>query len=667
MKNFGEQFLHQKDSKLHTSQPVEHEKKRLEIKGEEISQKPVDKIGDWLEVIEKTHTSHTDDPRVLERIKNYYHKENVIKAEDVPESTFLLEQIIARNQGRGTIEITDESRKQKTNEIIFNQEKSLDKWVDYLSSPDATYPMWAKYWAFNSMLKMGKMEKSEDEETKVETLQFKKRAKDTVASFPALNPRALAMTISVIAAKAEQNSINKNERITPENVSKKLDDAKFKELLSTENFSKIYAQFLIEMPEYSTEGLKETRGQWKTYKQDSEPDELVQSLDGHPLEWCTANIDTARTQLQGGDFHVYYSINEKGEAVIPRVAIRMEGDKIAEVRGIAAGQNMDPYIGDVVKEKMTEFPDGEKYEKKSADMKHLTEIEEKNNRQEELSKDDLKFLYEKDSKIDGFGYEKDPRIEELINKRDVRSDLSLVTGFKKEEIAITKKEALGGDFKYYHFKLNLSNLKSAEGLKLPQSIGGNLGLNGLESAEGLSLPQFIGRDLELGRLISAEGLKLPQSIRGNLDLNDLKSAEGLKLPKSIGGHLYLGSLTSAKDLKLPDSISGVLYLGSLESAKDLNLLQHIDGGLNLNCLESAEGLNLPQHIGGSLNLDRLKSAEGLNLPQFIGGGLYLRGLKSVEDLNLPQFIGEGVYLRGIESTELKEFKSKYPQYKYKRK
>jgi len=440
MKNFGEQFLHQKDSKLHTSQPVEHEKRRLDIRGEETSQKPVDKIEDWLEVIKKTHTSHADDPRVLERIKNYYHRENVIKAEDVPESTFLLEQTIARNQGHGTIEITDEFRRQKTNEIISNQEKSLDKWVDYLSSPDATYPMWAKYWAFNSMLKMGKIEKMEDKETKVETMQFKKRTKDTVASFPTLNPRALAMTISAISAKAEQNSINKQEIITSENISKKLNEAEFKELINSENFSKIYAQFLIEMPEYSTEGLKETRGEWKTYKQGSAPDELVKSLDGHPLEWCTANIDTARTQLKGGDFHVYYSINEKGEAIIPRVAIRMESNNIAEVRGIAAGQNMDPYIGDVVKEKMTEFPDGEKYEKKNADMKRLTEIEEKNNRQEELSKDDLRFLYEIDSKIEGFGYEKDPRIQEIILTRKIEDDAPIVLEYQREEIAFGQEE-----------------------------------------------------------------------------------------------------------------------------------------------------------------------------------------------------------------------------------
>ena len=39
MENFGEQFLHKRDPKLHTSEAVEHEKERLEARDEETSQK----------------------------------------------------------------------------------------------------------------------------------------------------------------------------------------------------------------------------------------------------------------------------------------------------------------------------------------------------------------------------------------------------------------------------------------------------------------------------------------------------------------------------------------------------------------------------------------------------------------------------------------------------
>ncbi|KKN09843.1 hypothetical protein LCGC14_1042460 [marine sediment metagenome] len=87
--------------------------------------------------------------------------------------------------------------------------------------------------------------------------------------------------------------------------------------------------------------------------------------------------------------------------------------------------------------------------------------------------------------------------------------------------------------------LYLNGLQSAEGLTLPESIGGSLYLNGLQSAEGLTLPESIGGYLYLNGLQSAEGLTLPESIGGSLDLNGLQSAEGLTLPESIGGYLYL--------------------------------------------------------------------------------------------------------------------------------
>ena len=45
----GAQFLHQKDSKLHTSPPVESTQERLKARGEDTSQKPADKIDAYLE------------------------------------------------------------------------------------------------------------------------------------------------------------------------------------------------------------------------------------------------------------------------------------------------------------------------------------------------------------------------------------------------------------------------------------------------------------------------------------------------------------------------------------------------------------------------------------------------------------------------------------------
>lgn len=466
----GEQFLHQKNPKLHLSQPVEHEAYRQEMAGETVSPKPADKIAEWLEVIEHTHTEHQEDPRVAQRLKRYYHDRYVIKPENVPESAFLLEQRIARNDGHGTVEITDNFREQKTQQIIGKQEKSLDKWFDYLTSADADYPMWAKYWAFTSMLQMGALVKEEEGEgdQKKEFAHYNKRDTEkstTTASFPTLNPRALAMTISVMTSRIEQIHKPRGERDAIANISTKLDNPAFQQLLSTENFSKLYTQFLIEMPEYSIEGLRETSGEWVKYEKDSDPTTLVRSLDGYPLEWCTADFDVAQSQLQGGDFYVYYSINEAGEAKIPRLAIRMQGNKIGEnPRGIAPNQNLDPYIGDVLEKKLNEFPDKAEFQKKSADMKKLTQIEEKSNRKEELNSDNLRFLYEIDGKIQGFGYEDDPRIKELRATRDSKADAAIVLECRPEEIAWNQGEISENTKSYIGhlftniFQLNLEHI-----------------------------------------------------------------------------------------------------------------------------------------------------------------------------------------------------------------
>lgn len=461
---YGEAFIHKQDSDLQRSLPVELEQIRRARASHddeylvshetetafavsqpeaatpppatldrphhgldhEVHTKPAEKIEDWLAVLKRTHEGHRDDPRVLERIKTSYHKRYVIEETDIPEAAYQLEARIARNMGHGDIPITDEYRHEKAAQIIGAQQGSLDRWVDYLTSEDAIYPMWLKYWAFTSVTKMGKFEKqleTDDRGREHESARFARRTEDSVAPFPPLNPRALALTLGAIEVKAAQLGIPKAAREAPENTSSHLDDSAFQRLLATESFSKLYAQFLIELPAYSAVGLRETRGNWVRYDQGSDASPLVDSLEGHPLEWCTADLGTARGQLDEGDFYVYYSLDEAARATIPRVAIRMEDDEIAEVRGIAPGQELDPYISDVVAEKMAEFPDGELYAKRAADMKRLTEIDERVEGGGVLSRDDLRFLYEIDDYIIEFGDESDPRIQKLLDGRDFIADI----------------------------------------------------------------------------------------------------------------------------------------------------------------------------------------------------------------------------------------------------
>ena len=243
-------------------------------------------------------------------------------------------------------------------------------------------------------------------------------------------------------------------------------------------------------------------------------------------------------QLAGGDFYVYYSLDENEDAKVPRIAIRMDGkNKIGEIRGIADGQNMESEMMPILNKKLDEFPDKDNYLKSVHDMELLTLIDRKVSHNMELSVDEIRFLYEADRKIIGFGQREDPRINEIKQKRNKVKDYNLVFKYNKE---------FNGD-------LDLRDLTSVEGLDLTGvNIGGSLNLSGLTSTEGLKLPESIGGGLVLSGLTSAEGLDLTRvNIGGALDLSGLTSAEGLKLPKSIGGTLNLSGLTSAEGLMLP--------------------------------------------------------------------------------------------------------------------
>jgi len=658
MPNFGEQFLHQKDSKLHTSQPVEHEQTRRKRKGEKTSQKPADKLVDFMEVLKQTHLGHRDDPRVLDRIKDSYHKKHVIDEKDIPQSYYDNQARLAREQGHGDIEIEEEQREQLSEVIRSDQESTMDKWLDYFMNPNSdSYPMWAKYWAFTNMTKLSSYDK--------EKHAFGKRDKGTVAPFPDLNREALAYVIDAVIKKVGKENIPQ-EDTNPE----------FQKLLQGANFGKLYAWAIEKVTPAEQNELLNTEGEWIKYNKGSDYMPLVESLQGHGTGWCIASDSTAEHYLGMGDHYIYYSYDQDGNPTIPRSTIRMEDNKIAEIRGIAYEQNLDPYIGDVVDTKMDKFPDGEQYKKKAADMKRLTEVDNRFQASQELTKDDLRFIYEMDGKIEGFGYDDDPRIAVMLLGRNSKADLSLVTGLSEEQISVTQEEAMSDGIMFHYGDLNLFLVKSVvdkqDPLKLPETIHGNLDLSDLTYVDGFELPKTITGDISLRKLktifdlkfpetlgggidlhslTSIEGLELPDSVGGDLDLRGLSTAEGLELPSSIGGDLILVGLTSAEGLKFPDSVGGDIYLKKLHRAEGLELPSSIGGSLDLNNLTTAEGLKLPDSVGGDLGLGNLSTAEGLEFPDNMSGGLDLRSLNTVEGLNLPDSIGGDLDLSGLTSAE----------------
>ncbi len=291
--------------------------------------------------------------------------------------------------------------------------------MDYLGSVDATYPNWLKYFAFRSVTKLSEYDKEKKE--------FKKRSKGTTAPFPDINREALAYVLDAIEKS--------HKKETKDGAT----DEKWEKLLKTANFGKLYAHAIEKITPATQEDKENIQGGWVKYEQGSGAEPLYKSLQGHGTGWCTAGEGVAQAQLGTGDFHVFYTKNKKGENV-PRVAIRMENGEIAEVRGIDKDQNLEGVMTDVAKEKMKELPGAEKYEKKVGDMKQLTDIERKNKKGDELTKEELRFLYEMDGEIDGFGYQKDPRIEEIRSLRYVEKDLPIFFGCRIEQVAFNKDQ-----------------------------------------------------------------------------------------------------------------------------------------------------------------------------------------------------------------------------------
>ena len=505
------------------------------LKASNVSDKKRERLLKYFERLEELHNkvSKTKSVNGEKLLKNFYYDLYVIKPEDIPESYFQNQVRLARERGYGNIELTNEDKKRMTEEVIDDQKKSLDKWIEYFlyDEESKSYEMWEKFWVFQGLQNLGKYDK--------ETGKFSKRDKTTVYPFPPVEREYIFTTL----------------KLMEDFLKDKKSEEDIKQALSTGNFKLLYEyvikQSLLKGEHQSTS----TIGKWIKYEQGSDYNILRNSLQGYYTGWCTAAGENfAKDQLAGGDFYVYYSLDENGEAKVPRIAIRMDGkDKIGEIRGIADNQNMEPEMMSILEEKLKEFPDRDKYLKKENDMKLLTLIDKKVNDNIDLTLEELKFLYEIDGQIIGFGYRKDPRIEEIKRKRNERRDYSIIFNIKEEDVALSQEEwkKTPNKFKVLVGNLDLSHYNSLDNIVLPKYISGNLNLSSLSNANGIIFPQQVGGNLELSSLTSAEGVVLPIRVNGDLNLNRLTTANGLVLPQYIGGRLIAFNLRTIEGLKLP--------------------------------------------------------------------------------------------------------------------
>ena len=398
MDEAGIKFLDKLYQNLYMSDAVQHTKDNKDSR--------VDAIEKYLERLDRV-SSMADTESKKRHLLNLLYKKYVIKEEDIP-------------RGYPPELVAD---------IIADQKKSLSLWVDYLTDPATSYPLWAKYWAFQGMLKMGAFDEVKG--------KYMTRTKKTLVPFVPANPEIIAKSIEAIMKLVGGEKI---DEITELRLSK------------TDSFSKIYSVFEKKYKETIVDETKSNEGIWVKYNQGSEEEaiKLSKSLENKNTGWCTSGEGMAKAQLcgpyedapYGGDFYVYYTKDKDGKYTIPRIAIRLSGkDEIGEIRGIEEGQNLEDSMINILKEKLqsmdflSEWTLNHNLDKIKG-LKELSKIIKKHQNHEQLTNQEIIDLYFKKF---GFGWTQDPRVGKVLKERDIKEDYEHCSEENKKKIIKAKR------------------------------------------------------------------------------------------------------------------------------------------------------------------------------------------------------------------------------------
>lgn len=372
----------------------------------------------------------------------------VMDYEDIPDAYWKQQEQILRDNGQGR-ELSRGEKETLAEDLIEKQRESINTWSNYLGDKDCPYPLWFKVYAFDGVSKMGLINK--------ETKEFEKRDKSTVASFPTLNPEVLA--------KVYRN-INEFYGVDKEDwLAQHPDDEKLVSLVKSGNFPKLYAKELFETKTIikTPEKPEDIEGDWFTYQLGDE-DELSKAAEG--TGWCIADPNVAHNYLSYGNYYAgndnYWEEDEdnseednqnssKAKFIIFKLkapnssdgystngvaSIRLDPDgKVTEISGLNEGQAIEDSLIPTVKEKVLSLPGGKEFLQKFEDKQTLIKLDHKLQKGEDLTKEELSFLYELDRPIatlDTYNYQ-DPRIKELKEKYGI--EYVLEKGIDVNELA----------------------------------------------------------------------------------------------------------------------------------------------------------------------------------------------------------------------------------------
>ena len=363
----------------------------------------------------------------------------VMDYEDIPDAYWKQQEQILRDNGQGR-ELSRDEKEILAEDLIDKQRQSITSWTNYLGDKNCPYPLWFKVYAFDGISKMSNALNLDDAD-------YSRRDNTTALSFPKLNAEILAKVY---------RQINDFYGVDKENwLAQHSDDEKLVSLVKSANFPKLYAKELVDTKVIikTPERTEDIHGDWFEYKLGDE--EKIASL-AEGTKWCVVDPNVAHNYLAYGqysnpeeeddDYDQDYEDDEDWEDddikvedpeakfIIFRLedpntpgvfasngsaSIRLDPDGIvAEVSGLNDGQAVEDALVPIVKEKALSLPGGEKYLQKFDDKQTLIKLDNKMKEGEDLTKEELSFLYELDRPIatlDTYN-EEDPRIPELKEK-----------------------------------------------------------------------------------------------------------------------------------------------------------------------------------------------------------------------------------------------------------
>ena len=347
----------------------------------------------------------------------------VMDYEDIPDAYWKQQEQILRDNGQGR-KLSEYEKKILADDLIDKQRQSITSWANYLGDKNCPYPLWFKVYAFDGISKMSNALNLDDAD-------YSRRDNTTALSFPKLNAEILAKVY---------RQINDFYGVDKENwLAQHSDDEKLVSLVKSANFPKLYAKELVDTKVIlkTPERTEDVHGDWFEYKLGDE-EEIASLAEG--THWCVVDPNVAHNYLVYGEYGHSRSTgadeesNSKAKFIIFRLedpnspgvfasngsaSIRLDPDGIvAEISGLNDGQAVEDALVPIVKEKALSLPGGEKYLQKFDDKQALIRLDKKMEKGEDLTKEELSFLYELDRPIatlDTYN-EEDPRIPELKEK-----------------------------------------------------------------------------------------------------------------------------------------------------------------------------------------------------------------------------------------------------------